>query len=125
MSNDAIIHDISAEQLSDQKAGTLFKEAEQQAISSGTEHYQLLKSQYTKDLMLENEKSDYAFSARRRAVERVGLPEVKAYRVKILEQEIEQWKTAFKQKQETTPELTALLVLKISPAGMDTRSKSS
>lgn len=34
----------------------------------------------------------------------------------MLEQEIEKWKAAFQQKQKTIPELTALLILKVSPA---------
>lgn len=125
LSNDVLIHDLPHESQTYKNPDTLFDEARQQAISSGAEYFSLLKSQHAEALVLEKEKSDYAFAARRRAIERVGLPEVKAHRLRLLEQEIEQWKSSYQLKQETAPELTALLVLKVSPAAMGSRNQLS
>jgi len=125
LSNDVIIHDLAPEQMVQQKTDELFEEAQQQAITVGAEIFHFLKSKHAEALVHKNEKSNYAFSARRRAIERVGLPEVKAHRIKMLELEIAQWNESFKQKQETAPELKALLVLRVSPAAVVARSENS
>ena len=55
----------------------------------------------------------YAFAARRRAIERIGLPQVRDYRLTQLTQEEQTWREAMQQKSEVTPELIPLLLMRV------------
>lgn len=112
LSNNVTIH----EQLTLVNHELVFEEAKEQAINTGADAFNLLKKKHAEALAQEQEKFEYAFSSRHRAIDRVGLPEVRNYRFKVLEQEIGQWQQSFKQRQQTVPELKALLILNISPA---------
>lgn len=59
------------------------------------------------------EKGEYAFAARRRAIERVGLAAVRAYRLARLEEELAVWRAQLADRSETTPELVAIVLLRV------------
>ena len=61
------------------------------------------------------EKTEYGFNARRRAIDRIGLSEVRNFRIAKLEQEKEAWQQLYDQRKQVTPELSALLILSVSP----------
>lgn len=61
-----------------------------------------------------------AFAARRRAVERVGLREVREYRLRQLEQERRDWEALVREREtRLAPELRALLVVRVRGADED------
>jgi len=61
-------------------------------------------------LRLEDEKSQYSFETRRKMIGRIGLPEVRAFRLAQLEQEERDWQGEFKRRQDLSPELVPLVV---------------
>jgi len=92
-----------------------FSDARLRAESAGTELFSSLKQIHNESLDIAKEKSEYGFNARRRAIERIGLPEVKNYRLAKLEQDINEWQQSFEQSKKVSPELSALLILSVSP----------
>jgi superfamily II DNA or RNA helicase len=96
-------------------ADSLYEQARAEAINLGAASFNVLKQQHVDAIAQERAKSEYAFKARRRAIERVGLPEVKSYRLVQLDQEIEKWRLSMDAKMIFSPEIKALLLLKISP----------
>ena len=63
------------------------------------------------------DKSEYAFAARRRAIERIGLPEVRQYRFMRLEEERSHWQRQHQLAQQVAPELRAVLLLYVQGGG--------
>ena len=55
-----------------------------------------------------------AFEARRKTVERIGLPEVRNHRLRELEREEAEWRQRLAQQDAVVPELTALLMLRVA-----------
>ena len=47
--------------------------------------------------------------------DRIGLSEVRNFRIAKLEQEKEAWQQLYDQRKQVTPELSALLILSVSP----------
>lgn len=83
------------------------------ALVQGKGIYEELLRKHHQQLEKEREKSMYAFAARRRAIERIGLPQVRDYRLAQLTQEEQTWREAMQQKSEVTPELIPLLLMRV------------
>ena len=74
-----------------------------------------MKAKYVDNLVQEKDKAEYGFVARARAIERIGLAEVKAYRLAKLKQDQARWGEDFVERQKIRPELDALLILRVKP----------
>ena len=61
----------------------------------------------------EREKGEYAFAARRRAIGRIGLPQVRNHRLSLLEQEEERFKEQLKRRAQISPEMVPLLLVRV------------
>jgi len=61
----------------------------------------------------EREKANYAFAARRKTVERIGLPQVRDYRLNLLAQEERSFQEQLDQKAHAYPEMVPLLVIRV------------
>jgi hypothetical protein len=59
------------------------------------------------------EKARYAFNARRQTIERVGLPEVRNYRLNNLEQEERAHAERLKRMERTIPDLSPVLIVRV------------
>ena len=68
---------------------------------------------YKADLSEKIDKGEYSFAARKRAIERIGLPEVKNYRLRQLVDEELNWAQQIKEKQQVYPELSLHIVFEI------------
>jgi len=75
--------------------------------------YNELLQEHTAILEKEKEKIEYSFSIRRKSIERIGLPQVKAHRLNQLDHEVEEWRTKFSKRIHVQPELIPLLVLRV------------
>mgnify|MGYP001580590569 CR=1 FL=1 len=64
-------------------------------------------------LTRERDKSEYAFAARRRTVERIGLPAVRYHRLAQLEREEQAWREQINRKAQVSPDLVPLLLLRL------------
>lgn len=99
--------------LTGEEAITAFNKAWEAALVQGKNIYEQLLQKHQKYLNQEQEKSTYAFAARRRAIERIGLPQVKGYRLTQLAQEEKSWDEMMQQKMDVTPELIPLLLVRV------------
>ena len=64
-------------------------------------------------LAREREKGEYAFAARRRAIERIGLPQVRNHRLSLLEQEEERFREELERRAQILPEMAPLLLVRV------------
>ncbi|MBV1929001.1 MAG: hypothetical protein KUG81_05760, partial [Gammaproteobacteria bacterium] len=112
LSNDAV---IDTDEFLQPDHASVYEFAKQQAEEAGISTFDRLKDKYTENLTQEKEKFEYGFKARERTIERIGLPEVKSFRMTKLLQEQKQWQADFTDRQKIKPELNALLILKIKP----------
>jgi SNF2 family DNA or RNA helicase len=87
----------------------LWKETEEQ----GRETYEQLLHAHRISVARDKERRDYAFSARRKAIEHVGLPEVREHRLGALQKEEEDWREELARLDETVPEVVPLIILRI------------
>ena len=117
LSNDAEIHGDQMQEggQTNQDCESVFDEARLIAEDAGVVFFNELKQKHAESLAIIKEKTEYGFSARQRAIERIGLPEVKNYRSVKLEKEIDDWKSSFEESKQVMPELTALLILSVVP----------
>lgn len=81
------------------------------AAVQGKTIYDELVHKHRQQLDREREKGEYAFAARQRAIERIGLPQVRDYRLTQLEQEEQAWREQLNQAAEVNPELVPLLLI--------------
>ena len=83
------------------------------AQHEGQSLFNQLVNSYNTDLDRQIEKSEYSFNARRRAIERVGLPEVRQYRLHQINNEYYLWKQGIESKRKVIPDMTLHAVFKI------------
>jgi len=83
------------------------------AEQHGQPLYEELQRAHGTALAHEREKGEYAFGARRRAIERIGLPAVRDHRLGQLAEEERAWRERLERREETTPELVPLLVMRV------------
>ncbi|MHB1294418.1 MAG: DEAD/DEAH box helicase [Anaerolineae bacterium] len=93
--------------------GQLQRAAEQQ----GKIIYEGLLQEHRTHLAREREGAAYALAARRRAVERIGLSEVRNYRLNLLAQEERVWQEQSATQAATYPEMVPLLLIRVEGTG--------
>ncbi len=81
------------------------------AERQGQAIYEALIQTHRERLSQEQEKKAHAFSVRRQVIERIGLPEVRAYRLARLAQEEKSWRDQLEQRTRISPELAPLMVI--------------
>jgi len=112
LSNDA---QIDCEAFLQPDHASVFGFARQQAEEAGLPSFEALKASYFKNLEQERDKAQYGFTAREKAIERIGLDEVRQHRLNKLKLEKQQWELGYKERQKLRPELNALLILRVKP----------
>jgi hypothetical protein len=65
----------------------------------------------------ERDKANYAFTARRKIVERIGLPQVRNHRLNLLAQEERSFQEQLTHKSHAYPEMVPLLLLRVEGGG--------
>ena len=83
------------------------------AEEHGKPIYEGLVQEHRGRIVREREKANYAFAARRRTVERIGLPQVRNYRLNLLSQEELSFQKQLDQKAHAYPEMVPLLVIRV------------
>lgn len=78
----------------------------------GRSIYDELAQGHRSRLTHEREKGEYAFTARRKIIERIGLPQVRDYRLNLLWQEERSWNEKLERKAQVYPEMIPLLVIR-------------
>ncbi len=90
-----------------------FKKLQSAAEEYGKPVYEALVQEHRERIAHERRKAAYAFAARRKTIKRIGLPQVRNYRLNLLTQE-EQWlHEQLDQKAHALPELSPLVIIRV------------
>jgi superfamily II DNA or RNA helicase len=87
------------------------------AEEAGRALYDELLSTHRRSLEREKQKTLQAFASRRRAIERIGLPQVREHRIVQLAQEERAFEREFAVRSAALPELRAIVMVRIAAAG--------
>lgn len=87
------------------------------AEEHGTALYRELVATHAERLERERAKMEHAIAARRRAIERVGLLQVRRHRLAQLERERVEWEERIEARRHAVPELAAVALVRIERAG--------
>ncbi|WP_273888554.1 DEAD/DEAH box helicase [Rubrobacter naiadicus] len=90
-----------------------FEQLREAAEQQGKTIYDELVQAHRERLAREREKGEYAFAARRRAIERIGLPQVRNHRLSLLEQEEERFHEQLERRAQILPEMAPLLLVRV------------
>ncbi len=90
-----------------------FTHLQEEAEEHGKSVYEGLVKEHQSRIAREKEKGDYAFAARRKTIERIGLPEVRNYRLNLFAQEEKTFQEQLNQKAHALPEMVPLLVVRV------------
>ena len=85
--------------------------------NEGKELFDALQQQHQSAIDREEERGAVAFSARRRAIERVGLPEVRHYRTTQCNVDETGWRRELESARQVVPEIRPLLLMRIMKGG--------
>lgn len=90
-----------------------FAKLQNAAEEHGKPIYEALIQEHRSCITREREKADYAFTARCKTIDRIGLPQVRNYRLNLLAQEEQSFKKQLDQKAHAYPEMAPLLVIRV------------
>jgi len=97
--------------------GTLSQAAFAQLREAAEEHgkpvYEALMQEHRARIAREREKAEYAFAARRKAIQRIGLPQVRSYRLNLLAQEEQSFREQMEHRAQAYPEMVLLLLIRV------------
>ena len=83
------------------------------ALQHGEKRFSEMAAEHQLSTTREAERMEYAFAARRRLIDRVGLPGVRNRRIALLEAETAAWCQKASSQMQTTPTLTAICMLRV------------
>jgi superfamily II DNA or RNA helicase len=84
------------------------------AEQAGQELFDALQQAHLASVTREEERGMVAFTSRRKAIERVGLPEVRQYRMARCDAEETEWRHELQSARQIVPEIRPLLMLRIT-----------
>jgi hypothetical protein len=94
-----------------------FAKLQNAAEEHGKPIYEALVQEHRARIAREREKGNYAFAARRKTVERIGLPQVRNFRLNLLALEERSFEEQLDQKAYAYPEMVPLLVIRVEGGG--------
>jgi len=83
------------------------------AEQAGQEIFDTMQEAHFAAVAREEERGMIAFASRRKAIDRLGLPEVRQFRLARLDEDESQWRSELKSARQIVPEMRPLLMLKI------------
>ena len=107
----------AADDLSDAPALRAYDASRSAAETQGAAVFEELLAAHQLSIVREREKGGHAFASRRRAIERLGLPQVRNYRLRILADEEQAWTRELSVRETALPDLAAVLMARVSPMG--------
>jgi superfamily II DNA or RNA helicase len=103
--------------VSDPVSNAAFATLQNAAEDHGKPIYEALVQEHRAQIVREREKGDYAFSARRKTIRRIGLPQVRSHRLSLLALEERTFHLQLDQKARSYPEMVPLLVIHVDGGG--------
>jgi len=96
------------------EAAAIFARIQTVAEVQGRVMYDTLLGEHRAWLAREAAKTEYAFAARLKAIERIGLPAVRAHRIGLLDDERQGWRMKHDEMSRTSPDLEPLLLIHVA-----------
>ena len=90
-----------------------YSRLQEAAEQSGQELFDALKQAHLTSVVREEERGIVSFSSRRKTIERVGLPEVRQFRLSRCDADESEWRYELQSAQQIVPEIRSLLMLRI------------
>lgn len=90
-----------------------FEQLQLAAEEYGRPVYEALVTEQLEHLRCEREKAAYAFAARRKAIERIGLPQVRNHRLNLVAEEERAMQKQLDKNAQAFPEMMPLLVIRV------------
>jgi SNF2 family DNA or RNA helicase len=90
-----------------------FDQLQQAAEAHGKPIYETILQQHLARIETEREKTAYAFASRRRAIERLGLPQVRNYRLNLLSREERSIRERLNRQADVFPRMTPLIMIRV------------
>lgn len=90
-----------------------FEKLQEAAEQAGQELFDALQQTHIAALAREEERGSVAFGSRRKAIERVGLPEVRQYRHARCDAEEAEWRNELQSARQIVPEIRPLILTRI------------
>ncbi len=103
--------------LSGSDAIRLYEASREVAQQAGAAIFETMSAAHGDFLYRERAKGSKAFAARQRTIDRIGLPAVRAHRIKLLEEEQRLWEQDLALQELATPELSAVFMIRVAEAG--------
>jgi SNF2 family DNA or RNA helicase len=107
----------AGEEISGSTAVDAFDASRKAAEAQGAAVFEELAAAHQMSIMRERKKGSHAFSSRRRAIERLGLHQVRAHRLRILKDEEQAWTRELAVREAALPDLAAVLMVRVAPIG--------
>lgn len=107
----------AGEEISGSTAVDAFDASRKAAEAQGAAVFEELAAAHQMSIMRERKKGTHAFSSRRRAIERLGLPQVRAHRLRILGDEEHAWARELAAREAALPDLAAVLMVRVASMG--------
>lgn len=107
----------AGEEISGSTAVNAFYASCKAAEAQGAAVFDELTAAHQMSIARERKKGAHAFSSRRRAIERLGLPQVRAHRLRILADEEQGWTRELATREAALPDLAAVLMARVAPMG--------
>lgn len=105
--------------LTPDEALTAFDRLLRAAEEAGEAHFAALRQEHLHAIGAEEERGVVAFASRRKAIARVGLPEVRHYRQSQCDEEEADWRKELAAAKAIVPEMRPLLLMQIVAGGAD------
>jgi len=99
--------------LSLEESTKAYERLQEAAEQAGHELFDSLQQKHLSSVAREEERGMVAFGSRRKAIERVGLPEVRQYRLARCDAEEAEWRNELQSARQIVPEIRPLLLMKI------------
>lgn len=99
------------------EAARVFENTSALAETQGREIYDGLVAEHRSWLRQEAAKAEYAFAARLRVIDRIGLPAVRAHRLAALDNERRGWQQRHDERLTTSPDLEPLVLAHVDGGG--------
>jgi len=92
---------------------TAYERLQDAAEQAGREFFDALQQAHLASVAREEERGSVSFSSRRKAIERVGLPEVRQFRLSHCDADESEWRHELQSARQIVPEIRPLLMLRI------------
>ena len=103
--------------VADEEARKAFERSRAAAEEHGRTVFHELTQKHAERIAQERRKMAVAFASRRRSIERIGLPQVRDFRMGQLQQEETAWRQGLAEREAALPDLTPLLLVAIVAEG--------